>query len=218
MIVALYVLSALATALAWVLARRRAEHRPVAVLLSVGLASDVAVKLIRRFYLDTQIAQLGVDARWTGAPRRVAVLVHALFLAWPAALVGAALVVFLRRSAWPAGAGYAAAVAAVVVTHPIAGDGSLGRMLTAVQLAAVLTSFGCAVTWALRSRERSTSAQACMLVIAFVELAAMAGSWRVGVFTGWQLSRIAYVTMYVVAIVIQVGFLWSRPPLSPSSP
>src|SRR5271170_1747470 len=118
MIVALYALSVLATVLAWTLARRSAEHRPIAYLLTVGLASDLAVKALRWFYLNDVIARRGVDVRWLGVERAAGHATDALTMTWPAALVGAALVVFLARRPWPALAGYVVAVSVLVITHP----------------------------------------------------------------------------------------------------
>lgn len=209
MLGALYALSALATALAWILARRRAEHHPVAVLLTVGLGADGARQVLRTLYLNAAMQRLGADVPWTGPARLAATLSHALFLAWPAALVGAALVVFLRRRAWPAGAAHLATVAAIVVVHPIAGNGSLARALTAVQLAAVLSSLGCALTWYLRpTKEPTSTAQAALSLIVGVELTTLGFAWRTGIFAGWHLSQAIYVVMYAVLIILQGGFVW----------
>jgi len=215
MLGALYALSALATALAWMLARRRAEHRPVAVLLTVGLGADVAQRTLRTFYLGAVTQRLGADIPWTGLARLAATFFHALFLAWPAALLGAALVVFLRRGAWPAGAAYAAGIAWIVVVHPIAGNGSLAQALTAAQLAAVLASLGCGLTWYLRpTTEPTSTAQAALALIIGVELTTLAFAWRTGIFANWHLSQAIYVVMYAVLTILQGGFVWqsSRSP------
>jgi hypothetical protein len=41
-----YLLALVAVALAWVFARRRAEHHPIAALLTVGLVADVSASLV----------------------------------------------------------------------------------------------------------------------------------------------------------------------------
>src|SRR5580692_3031660 len=97
---AIYVLEVIAIGLAWALVRQRREHLPVAVLLSVGLASDLAVLGIRGPILAA-VAAHGVDVPWTGTARVAGHFSDAATLAWPAALVGAALVAFLRRKVWP---------------------------------------------------------------------------------------------------------------------
>src|SRR5262245_22335748 len=96
---AFYVASAIATSLAWALARRKPEHRPIAYLLTASLASDLGQYALRPLLLHW-IAALG-DATWTGWPRVAAHAYQALFMVWPAALAATALVVFLGRKPWP---------------------------------------------------------------------------------------------------------------------
>jgi hypothetical protein len=211
----IYVLEILAIGVAWPLMQRRREHRPVVVLLAVGLLSDVGVRAIRELYLAEVIRRLGVDAPWPWPERAMGHLTDAFTLAWPATLAGAAIAAFLRRHPWPAIAGYVAFIAGFVIVHPIAGDGSLRRALMGAQVVAVAVSLGCALTWYQRSRKRATSAQACMLVFAFGELGALFGSWRHDIFADWHLARLAYVVMFVVVIAIQGSYLWLRPSTSP---
>jgi hypothetical protein len=209
MIVALYLLSAVATALAWALAQRKAEHRPIAYLLTAGLGADVARRILRTLYLGAEIKRLGPDVPWTGWPRVAATTSHALFLAWPASLASAALVVFLRRHAWPPFAVYVAAVAAIVVFHPIAGNGSLGRAFTAAQLASVAVSIGCGLTWYLGpSKPPTSTAQTALSLIVGVELTTIAFAWRRGIFTDWHLTQAVYVVLYAVLIIMQGGLVW----------
>jgi len=214
-IVTLYALSAVATSLAWVLAQRKPEHRPIAALLAVGLGTDLARRVLRATYLGAEINRLGHDTPWTGWPRVAATASHALFLAWPAALVGAALVVFLARRAWPSMAAWAVAVSAIVITHPIAGNGSLGRMLTGMHLASLAAAVGCGLTWYLGpSRKQTTTAQAALSLIVGVELTTLAFAWRAGIFAHWNLTQAVYVVLYAVLAIMQGGLVWqsSRSP------
>jgi hypothetical protein len=168
---------------------RCAPHRRLGV--------DIARRALRTLYLGAAIQRLGTDVPWIGPARFAAILSQSLFLAWPAALVGAALVVFLHRSAWPAVAAYGASIAAIVVLHPIAGNGSLAQALTAAQLAAVLASLGCGLTWYWRPTKAPTStAQAALALIVGVELTTLAFAWRAGIFANWHLSQAIYVVMY----------------------
>lgn len=213
----IYVLEIIAIGLAWPLTQRRREHRPVLVLLAVAFVSDMGVRAIRELYLVEANRRLGMDAPWPWPERAVGHLSDAFTLAWPAALVGAALAAFLRRRVWPAIAAYAATVAGFVIVHPIAGDGSLARALTGAQVVSVGLLLGCALTWYARSRERATSAQACMFVFAFGELGSLFGSWRGDVLTDFRLSKLAYVVMFIVVIAIQGSYLWLKPSTSPGS-
>jgi hypothetical protein len=213
-IVALYALSVIATVAAWILARRRAEHLPIAALLTVGLGTDLARRALRSLYLGEAIRRLGNDAPWTGWPRVAAVASHALFLAWPATIVAVALVVYLRRRPWPALLGYAASIVAIVVVHPIAGNGSLGRMLTAGMMIGLLVGVGCAATWYLKpagdpaSKAPTSTAQATLTIMLAGELASLVGSWRLGIFDHWHLSQIAYLFMFSILNILQWGFVW----------
>jgi hypothetical protein len=214
---ALYVLSAIATSLAWALARRKPEYRPIAYLLTAGLASDVAQRALRPLLLHWA-ATLG-DATWTGWPRVTAHAYQALFMVWPAALAATALVVFLERKPWPVIACYGAVVAGVVVLHPKARDGSLPRVYAAVQMACLLVAVGSAAMWYLssrRTRGRASTAQAALMFILSVEVPSLAGAWRIGIFANWHLAQIAALIMFIVLITLQGVFLWKSLP-SPGS-
>jgi len=66
MTIALLVTFASAVVLAWVLASRRAEYRPVAWLLTAGLVIDVGRHLYDLAVLAPLRDELGVDVPWTG--------------------------------------------------------------------------------------------------------------------------------------------------------
>jgi len=90
------VLSGVATALAWHLARERPDHRPVAALLTLGFISDLARQALRiAVFLPARERFAG--APYTGWTRVAADADNALALAYPAAIVAGALWVFLRR-------------------------------------------------------------------------------------------------------------------------
>lgn len=209
MIEALYGLSAVAMVLAWTLARRSAEHRPIAWLLSAGLGVDLARRALRTFYIVPVIRPLRGHPL-TGLPLAVSHVNDALFLTWPAALAACALVVYLGRRPWPAAMAWLAVVAGLVAFHPYESTGMLGRALTGAQLAGVAVALGCAATWYLStSRAPTTTAQASLAVIIGSELATLVGSWRVGVFDNWHVSQILFLLLYVLLVVLQGGFLWS---------
>jgi len=220
MIGALYILSVLAVASAWGLARRDRTHRPVAVLLTLGLASDVAVRALQAFYLESARVRLGVSVPWTGTDRIVGHVSDAVVLLWPAALAGASIAVFLGWRPWLAVAGYVLAVVAFIVLHPIGGNGSLPLALKAFNVASVAVAVGCAATWYMKtekSGERPNTARAALLVLLPIELASLAGAWRLG-FAKWHLSQIAYLVMFSILVLIQGGSLWGSPPSSSSPP
>jgi hypothetical protein len=206
---ALYAALVIATVLAWELALWRPEHQPIAYLLTVELASNVAQRAMHPVLLHW-LATLG-DATWTGWPRVVAHVSQALFMVWPAALAAIALVVFLGRKPWPVMACYAVVVAGLVALHPKARDGSLPRVYAAVQMVGLLVAVGSAAMWYLssrRTRRRANTAQAALMFILSVEVPSIAGAWRIGIFAHWHLAQIAYLIMFVLLILLQAVFLW----------
>jgi len=208
MILATYLLSALATALAWTLARRSVEHRPVAYLLSAGLAVDLVRRALRISYILPVVRSMRGQPL-SGLPLVASHVNDALFLIWPAALAACALFVFMKRKPWPVLAAYTATIAGLVFFHPYESTGMLGRVFTSFQLVCVVASLGFAATWYLSpSTERTSTAQASVTVIVAGELATFVGAWRVGVFDNWHISQILYLLLYAVLSVMQGGFLW----------
>jgi hypothetical protein len=204
----LYVLSAATVALAWALVRKKPEHVPVAALLTLGLACDVARRALTRGVLLPAIARDG-DAPFTGGVRAVAHVDDALFLAWPAALAACSLAVFLRRRPWPVILVYVAFVAAIAIAYPMTRDGLLARAYTGAELFAVMVSLGAAIMWYRSpSKVQTTTAQSTLVVIVASELASVVGSWRLGIFDNWHLTQIAYLLMFAVLIVMQGGLVW----------
>jgi hypothetical protein len=206
---ALYALAATATILAWALALRRPEHRPIAYLLTVGLGSDAARHVLTVKVIRPAALAFG-DTPWTGSARGAAIVDEVLFIAWSVAMVGAALVVFLDRRAWPALASYAALVVWIAAAHPMMLDGSLPRFYTVVQLASSAVCVGCALTWYIGAHKPATTAQTCLALTVAVELLSIAFSWRVGIFQQWHLSQGVYLVLYGVLILIQGGILWQH--------
>jgi hypothetical protein len=157
----LYAESALATALAWAVYKRRPEHRPIAWLLTIGLTSDVALRMLHVWYFDEAVARLGVDTPWHGWPRVVGHVSDALSIAWPAAVAGAAVAAFLGRKPWAVLGSYVVCVSGFVVWHPVTGNGSQAKALAACELAATLVAVGCALTWYRTSTKSATTARNC---------------------------------------------------------
>jgi hypothetical protein len=202
---------ALAIALAWALAKRRPEHRPVAVLLSIGLAADLGARLLDVAVIAPLRAELGVAHQWTGWARAAGLLYNALGLVWPAALVAAVLVVFLRKRPWPALAAWALAVSALALLHPIAANGSQARALELAEVIAAMVSGGIVLHWFTSLQRPASSAQFALTIIVMAEVLSLLGAWTIGPFAGWPISQVLYLTMFVIVIAIQGRFLWYSP-------
>lgn len=209
-----YFLTLVAVALAWVLARPRTEHRPIAALLTVSLVADVCRRALAVLILDPTHARLG-SAPFTGWPRLAGHLGEALFLAWPAAIAAAALAVFhvgspeakMRRHLAVLGV-YGAALVALVVTYPITRGALLIRCYLAANLAAIVVGIGAIGTWI--SARRSPEAQhfALALVVMAELVSVVAGPWRVNLFGSWSLAQVSYALLLGVLIALQGGLLW----------
>lgn len=125
-------LLAVAATLAWALAlgwRRRPvwpHYRPVAWLLTWGTASSLLRAAVQAWMLRPARAELGAGVPYAGGARAAFHLEQALFLSWPAALLGGALAVYasptdsrgLARRAWHAGAFWLVCSAGVAAAYP----------------------------------------------------------------------------------------------------
>jgi hypothetical protein len=213
MIGTLYALSALATVLAWTLARRNRTHRPIAWLLSASLGSDLVRHALRVLYVIPVLAPLRGGARLSGWPYAVAIINDALFLVWPASIVACVVAVFLRRRAWPVAVAYAVVVAAFAAFHPRESTGTLGRAHNACELLALTVAIGAGATWYRESEEPTSTAHTTLGVIIAGELATVVGSWRLGVFDHWPISQALYLVLFIMISALQGGYLWqSRTP------
>ena len=196
------VLSAITTALAWRLARERPDHRPVAALLTLGFAADLARQTLRiAVFLPARDRFAG--APYAGWTRVAADVDNALVLAYPAAIVAVALWVFLRRRPWPVAVFWAVAVAALAVAYPVTRGAVLSRCYLGAELVAIAVTLGAAAMW-LGRHEPPTLTHAVTLLIGASEAATLV-TFRKGLFTSWTLAQAGYVTLYVILIFLQGG-------------
>jgi hypothetical protein len=184
--------------MAWALTQRRPEHKPIAVLLSVGFVADVVYPI-----LALLLHSACPRATWASG-----MLANGLALVWPAAVVGAALVVFAGKKPWAAGFGWACALAAIAVSCSIAGNDSEPRVLTMIQVMASLSAAGIGITWyraARKARTAANSAHFVLMAIIVTEVVALLGAWRIGPLEHWPVSQALYVLMFGL-----VGFMQGR--------
>ena len=195
--------------LAWMLARKRPEHRAVAVLLSVGFAADIVHPALDAMAAPPQADPVNQWLAWIAG-----VLGNGLALLWPAALVGAALIVFAGRKPWAAIAGWACALALLVLLHPAREVHA--RAFSLVQALAVACAVGIGVSWYRRKGDRPmTSAHFALAMILSTELVGLLGAWRVGPFEHWPISQVLYLLLFAMLLVSQWRYLWRSPQPSP---
>jgi hypothetical protein len=200
-----YAALGLACVLAWALAGRLPAYRPVALLLTSGLLSDLARRALRVLILAP--ARAAGHVPFTGGARLAAAGEVFSFLSWPASIAAAAVVVYLGRRPWSVGAAWLIASSVVAAGYPTIRGELLGRCYLAVEIAAVLCAAVCFVRWYV-SKGKTSPAQASLSLIIAVEAASLVGAWRVGIFDNWQLTQALNTLVFTVLSFMQGGFLW----------
>ncbi len=211
--IAAAVLYAVVVALAWAVAERRPDHRPVAWLLTLGLAVDVVRAGIQANVLQPTRAAMGTGP-FHGFARAAFNVDEALFLAWPAGIAVCAAWVFLKRRPWPVLAVYGLVAATVMGTYPTVRGAALARVYLGVELAALVVGLGSFITWAWK-RETPNLTHVVTLLLVAVELATLL-PFNKGPFVSWSLAQASCMTLYVVLTVVYGGVLWDRGSSSPS--
>jgi hypothetical protein len=204
--IALYLMTGAATVLAWIVARGRSEHRPVAFALSIALAASLARAALLTWVLPPPEP---TSAPWSGWLRVAGVLDSALYLAWPAALAALALLTLGRRSAWLVAAGFSVVVAFMTVVNPRGDD--LRQTYLAAELVAL---FSCAVSliaWYRRREERAnTTTLSAGVMVAGHFATVLTGPYRFGLFGKvWALAQWAYLAIIGIVLLLHVGSLWT---------
>jgi hypothetical protein len=207
-----YALLTVAAALAWVLSRRAAEHRAVALLLTVYLFANIGRRALVALILAP--AHLRFDPEPLAGWAEVAVHVDtALFLAPRAMLAAVAVAVFAppasrRRSIIGVAAAWAITVTALVALYPITRGSVLARCYLAAELAALIVSVGVIATW-IRARRVSELQHVSVALLVAAELViTFAGPWRTGIFASWSGAQAVYSTLFALLAVLQGGSLW----------
>src|SRR4051812_3600237 len=130
-----------ATGLSWVTAKKYPEHRPIALLLSFGLASDVLRQALQWWVLGPAYAELhGAPA--TGWLRVLVHMEQSLFVAWPISLAAVPFKRFLRKPIWWLGLAYLAFELGLVLSYPAVRGQSLQRVYLGWQLACLAVAVG----------------------------------------------------------------------------
>jgi hypothetical protein len=210
MIPALWTLSALSAALAWIVARYRPEHRPIAWLLGYGLASDAVRELIGAKVLRPARAELA-GAPFAGWVRVAFHVESAMFIGWMAAVAALAVLIFGRRRPWGVLAVYVVAVAVLAIGYPTFRGELLGKAYLACQLAALCTSVGFLLRW-FAGREPAKVHHIAAGLIILTELSMLAGPYRFGIFTTWHLAQSMLIALYVTIVPVQGVAIWRRTP------
>jgi hypothetical protein len=182
-------------------ARRDREHIPIALFLGWVAFADLARHVINRGALA------GISRPYSGWPRVLGHLESALFVSWHFGLAALARRVFGRRSIWPVAALYVVTIASLILSYPTLRGANLARAYTAIEYVCLATSLAALISWGWR-KEAPTLTHACGAVFILVELANLAGPYRLGLFESWSLALKVYIVLYFCLILIQVVPPW----------
>lgn len=159
-------------------------------------------------------AALGAAPPYAGAVRIAFHVQQAAVVAYPVGLAALALVVLLRRPAWPAFAVYGGLVAYLAASYPGLRGPALLLAYQRLDLAVVLFVAGAVVTWWWR-RERPGLEVVSVLLLGGMQAGKLLA--RVDPVIHWEdFVAVLYLVAYGVIAVLHVGVLWdSRRPSSP---
>jgi hypothetical protein len=202
LLVAGYVLSITATVLAWAIVPKRPDHRPVALLLSLGLAADLVQRVLVSTVLD-------VPGPYQGGARVAFHLQEAAFVAWPFGVVAAVVAAFPRRRPWPVLPAWALAVLVLAAGYPAIRGDVLRKAYLAIHLGALAVALGVFLAW-IRHRQAMGLTRGAVLAVLAVELFLLFGPYRGSVFTSWAVAQGAYVTLYAALSMAQGVSLWDQ--------
>jgi hypothetical protein len=188
------------------LARRRADHWPVAAFLVWLVGVDVLrATLILRFDLVRPLGAPPLE----GAARLAFHADQAIELSWAAGIAAIAILSFSRRS-WPAllvALAWAGTVAYLATHYPAIRGDALRLVYLGTELPALLIAAGLIMTWTWR-RERPTPARICVLALCVTDsITLFAGAWRWGFWSFWSLQQAAFALTYTTIAGFQV-IMW----------
>jgi hypothetical protein len=185
--------------LAWALARGWLTrgmwpfYRPVALLLTWTSAADM-------LRLPLQLPPT-IDP-YTGTARATFHVDQALLLSWPAALIAASFVIFLRRPPWLVAAGWALGSLAFATAYPWLRDGNLFAAYAAFSLAT------CVAIWAIalsRLGEAWIQHHVSLLLIMAGEAIANVAYLVGDPVRNWNVARAAHTTAFGILLCYQIA-------------
>jgi hypothetical protein len=192
--------------LAVVVARRRPEHRPVALFLVVIVLAALARPAIEATGI---VPSTPSPVPLAGLPRVAAHALQALYLLWPFGVLALVRRAFTGKGVGLIATGYTLSLAGLIAGYPMIRGALLARTYTALELASLLVSIGFVTQWWQR-RLIPTLSQVAAGLILTVELMTLLGPYRAALFSGWERALAIYMVMYGALVVFHGGIvLWS---------
>lgn len=211
MVATLYFLSALATILAWIVARRRSDHRSIAILLTFGIASDLVQRAILHLVLPPPLLDNPPLTEWTRVAGHAE---SALFIAWPFGIAAQALWVFSRRRPRIVALAYIITVVALIMGYPATRGRALQRIYLGAELSCLFVALAALFPWLARLsrlQDRVTLTSSCTGLLVTGHFAAVvSGPYRVGLFGAWSIAQASYLAIYSAINLMHGVWLWEQ--------
>ena len=207
-VLVLFVLSAAATLLAWMVARRRADYRPVAWLLTFQLFNDLIRQVLRDFVFAPWYPKLGGEPA-TGWLRVAAHVEQILFLSWRVAIAALAVWIYGKRRPWLVAAVFAAVGIALIVSYPTTRGPLLQKVYLGVELAVICVAIGFFFRWYFGREPWTPEHMVTGLIIALEAAMITGGPYREIIWINWGKAWAILLVLYTAIIIIE-GWVWSR--------
>lgn len=191
-------------ALAFILARRRPQHRPFAAWAAVVLVADIA-----RHFLNA--GPLDAPRPYSGALRALFHLDQALWLTEPVGLAAVCWSAFLLSRPWMPLLAGVAAWTALAIGYPWPFRGALlGTAYALIQALAVLASGIAMAVWT-RRKAHPRPEHACALFAAGLTCALFSGPYAPNApepFGDWTYAELVYLSIWAALALIQAFSIW----------
>jgi hypothetical protein len=197
-------LQVIAAITAGLVARRRAQHLPLASFLIAAVIANLALVGFIAYGAPTSLPA----APLTGIARFVGHVRQGLYLVWPFGFAMMFVAVFSGRHLSVIPLAYVVTLAVLVLGYPTIGGEVLRQVYLGIELAALAVALAAIIQWAWR-RESPTLTHGVALLLLSGEAKLLLGPWHHDIFAGWDAGRIMYATIYLVIAVVQVGVLWT---------
>jgi hypothetical protein len=204
----LYILAALAAALAWVVARRRPAYLPIAGLLTFQIATDLIRLGLRELVFMPHYPKLG-GAPATGWLRVAAHVEQTLFIGWRVGIAALAVWFFGKRKPWALLAAYAITEVILIAGYPTIRGELLQRAYLGIELAVLCVSIGFFIRWYFGRAPWTLEHVVVGLIIALEAAMVTGGPYRGIIWFAWDRAWAILLVLYVALIAIE-GWVWFR--------
>jgi hypothetical protein len=204
-LVALWLFQATTIALAFLLCKKRPQHRPFAVWALVALLADIL-----RCLSAIPFPWLLREGPFHGLKRAVFHADQALFLLEPVGLAAIAWIVFLARRPWAPLAAGVVLWLVLVLGYPTLRLEPLARAYAIIQGGAILVSLGTLVLW-MRRKAPPRTEHAAVSLATVIAIALYDGPYAPSValpFWSWESAQTIFLVLWAGQALLHTLALW----------